>query len=423
MFEGTMEELDSEIGNFGQRMSEKRLERREVEGKLNSIKKEEKSLQNRHNDVDKKRVVAIQQKEKENECKKKRADKIRAITQQMNITIPEELGETPEDINKILEDIQGVLTTEQTKINETISQHDSEDQERQTKIDQLRVEVTKLQESVVTLTKQKKAYEKESEQNEKKILEIEKSTQQLKVVTAKLKETEDCYEETSSKFNQEELRQTINNDKETIKKLETQFRKVDERLTFLNSISKLVAELNLKEAELENREKEVLRVKSKHSGNFRKIFEEGKVVEANFQRHVKVTYEKSRRQIKEYNNKINALKMKEQRFEIKRKSLKDELQKAEKELEDCKENIFEKCRATPYEELLTKSKTLLSKYQLELGAQKSAEVFYKQYLQKIEDEPYCPLCQKDMTTSEVSTHYFTILKYLFTSLRFNRPLV
>ncbi|XP_073838783.1 DNA repair protein rad50 [Musca autumnalis] len=402
MFEGTLEELDTEIGNFGQRMSEKRLERREVEGKLNSIKKEEKSLQNRHNDVDKKHGLAIQQKQKENDCKEKRADKIKALAQQMNLTIPEVLGENEEEINKILEDIQGVLNTEQTKINETISQHDAEDQERQTKIDQLRVEVTKLQESVVTLNKQKKAYEKETEQNEKKILEIEKSTQQLKVVTAKLKETEDCYEETSAKFNQNELREQIQADKGAIKDLETRFRKVDERLTFLNSISKLVAELNLKEQELDNREKEVQRVKSKHSGNFRKIFEEGKVVEANYQRHVKVSYEKAKRQIKEYNNKINALKLKEQRFEIKRKSLKEEMQKAEKELEDCKETIFEKCRNTPYEELLTKSKTLLSKHQLELGAQKSAELFYKQYLQKIEDEPYCPLCQKDMTTTEAS---------------------
>ncbi|XP_013113614.2 DNA repair protein RAD50 [Stomoxys calcitrans] len=402
MFEGTLEELDSEIGNFGQKMTEKRTERREMEGKLNSVKKEEKSLQNRHNDVDKKRVVAIQQKQKEDDAKKKRADKLKAIGQQMNITIPEDLGDTTEEVAKILEEIKGVLATEQGKINETISQHDAEDQEIQTKIDQLRVEVAKLQESVGNLTKQKKAYEKESEQTEKKILEIEKSTQQLKVVSAKLKETEDCYEETSSKFNQEELRENIKKDKEAIKKLDADFRSVDERLTFLNSISKLVAELNLKEQELENREQEVRKVKSKHSGNFRKIFEEGKVVESNFQRHVKVTYEKSRRHIKELNNKINGLKLKEQRFEIKRKTLKDELQKAEKELEDCKETIFEKCRSTPYEELLTRSKTLLSKHQLELGAQKSAEAFYKQYLQKIEDEPYCPLCQKDMTTSEAS---------------------
>lgn len=383
-------------------MSEKRIERREFEEKLGTLKLEEKSLQNRHNDLDKKRVVTQQQRHKEEDCKQKRADKFKTLCQQIKIPITIDLMKSIDEIAELLDDIQSVLTSEQCKIAETISQHDKEDQDRQTKIDQLREEITKMQESVTSLQKQKVSYEKESEQNEKNILIVEKSTQQLKVVTTKLKETEECYEDALTKFNQDEFRDSIKIDKENIKKLEDQFRKIDERLTFLNSISKLVAEINLKEKELEKREQEVRRVKSKHSENFRKVFEAGRTVDTNFQRHLKVSYENSRIKIKGFNDKLNSLKLKQQSFEIKRKTLKDDLQKSEKDLEDCKETIFEKCHSTPYDELLTKSKAAVSKYQLEHGAQKSAEVFYKQYLQKIDEDPYCPLCQKCMTAHEVS---------------------
>ncbi|XP_023303627.2 DNA repair protein RAD50 [Lucilia cuprina] len=402
LFEGTMEELDNEISSFQQRIAEKRMERKEVEEKLKGQRLEEKGLQHKHNEIDKKRVVIQQQKQKEQDCKQKRADKLKALCQELNIPIEFDLMNSVNEITELLEEIQAFLAAEHCKISETVTQHDKEDQERQTKIDQLRVELTKLQESVATMQKQKKAYEKESEQVERNILQTEKATQQLKVVNEKLKETEQCYEESLAKFNQNEFRESLKNDKETIKKLETQFRKVDERLTFLNSISKLVAELSIKEKELEKREEEMRKVKSKHSDNFRKVFEEGRTIETNFQRHLKASYEKSRIKIKEYNEKLNSMKLKHQRIEIKRKNLKDDLQKCEKELEDCKEKIFEKCHSTPYEEMLAKSKASVSKYQLEHGAQKSAEVFYKNYLQKIDEEPYCPLCQKCMDTEEAS---------------------
>ncbi|TMW39329.1 hypothetical protein DOY81_015592 [Sarcophaga bullata] len=110
----------------------------------------------------------------------------------------------------------------------------------------------------------------------------------------------------------------------------------------------------MKEKELEKREQDVRRVKSKHSDNFTKVFEEGRVIESNYHRHLKASYEKSRLKIKDYNEKLNALKLKQHSIEIKRKNLKEALQKSEKELEDCKETIFQQCHSTPYEELLIK---------------------------------------------------------------------
>uniref|UniRef100_A0A1A9WRR6 Zinc-hook domain-containing protein n=1 Tax=Glossina brevipalpis TaxID=37001 RepID=A0A1A9WRR6_9MUSC len=401
---GSLEELDVEISSFHQRMSEQQMEKKQTEHKLNALNKESNELIQHRNDADKRRVLLIEQSEKENNCKLKRNEMIKALCEKLKIPITVNLMKDSQNLVELFEDVQNSLDNKQCKIAETLHHHDQEDQNRQTIIDQLRVEITKYKESVAALKKQMQTYERESQQNEKKILEIEKATQQLRELTKKLEDTEKAYESALIKFNQDKLKDTIQTDKNRIKETEEQFRQVDGRLTFLNSITKLTAEISLKEREMEKREQEVRRVKSKHSDNFGKVFNRSENIETNYKRHLQNSYEKFKNQVKEYTNKMNELKLKEQTFELKRKTLKEDIQKSKKELEDNKEMIYEKCHDTSYEELLTKSKTLLNSYQLELGAQKSAEALYKKYLQQIEEEskPYCPLCNKGMSSDEAS---------------------
>lgn len=212
---------------------------------------------------------------------------------------------------------------------------------------------------------------------EKKLNEIEVSSNRLKEITAKIEQITKYFEECSANLKQDEIKQSIADGKVKVATLQDQFRKVDERLTFLNSISKLTAEIALKEKEREKREQEVRRVKSKHSDNLKKVFENP--VESNFRRSIQVAYENLRRQIKDLNKKENALKLKEQSLEIKRKNIKDDLTRSEKELEESKEKIYEKCHSTPFEDLLNKCKESVSKLQLEHGALRSAEAMYKRY--------------------------------------------
>uniref|UniRef100_A0A1B0FGD5 Rad50/SbcC-type AAA domain-containing protein n=1 Tax=Glossina morsitans morsitans TaxID=37546 RepID=A0A1B0FGD5_GLOMM len=381
-FAGSLEELDAEISSFHQRMSEQQIEKEQAEHKLNVLNKQSNDLVKRRNDADKRRVLLIEQSEKEKNCKLKRNEMIKALCEKLKITITVNLMKDSRNLIELLEGVHNALENQQSQIAKTINQHDEEDKGRQTIVDQLRVEITKLKESVATLKKQMQSYERELQQNDKKIFEVEKAAQQLKEITKQLKETEVAYESALAKFNQSKFKDKIQNDKDQIKEMEEQFRQVDERLTFLNSISKLTAEIGLKEKEMAKREQEVRRVKSKHSDNFGKVFNRDEHIEANFKRHLQTSYEKLKTQVKEYTNKMNELKLKEQTFELKRKSLKEDIQKGKKELEDGKEVIYEKCHDTPYEELLTKSKALLNSYQLELGAQKSAEALYKNKLKK-----------------------------------------
>lgn len=88
-------------------------------------------------------------------------------------------------------------------------------------------------------------------------------------------------------------------------------------------------------------------------------------------------YDKLNREIKDLNEKANAQKFKEQSYEIKRKNLIGDIARMEKELKESEELIFQKCRSTPYDELLDRSKVAITKLQFDHGALKSAEALYK----------------------------------------------
>jgi len=88
-------------------------------------------------------------------------------------------------------------------------------------------------------------------------------------------------------------------------------------------------------------------------------------------------YDRLRREIQDLNEKANSQKLKEQSHEIKRKNLIVEISRMEKELKESEELIFQKCRSTPYDDLLERSKTAISKLQFDHGALKSAEALYK----------------------------------------------
>jgi len=140
-------------------------------------------------------------------------------------------------------------------------------------------------------------------------------------------------------------------------------------------MAKMVAEISLKQKELEKRNQEVHRVRSRHADNFGKFFKEP--INSNYRRSMQGAYDRLRREIQDLNEKANSQKLKEQSHEIKRKNLIVEISRMEKELKESEELIFQKCRSTPYDDLLERSKTAISKLQFDHGALKSAEALYK----------------------------------------------
>ncbi|XP_004517595.1 DNA repair protein RAD50 [Ceratitis capitata] len=399
-FEGSREELEQEISDFGQKMLEKRQRRNVLDKKVNDLKQEEKTFQKRFTDLDKRRILLMQQRQKEQECISKRAEQLKELCQNLGITLTEDLEFQPESVPVVLERIENSLMNKECSIAESIAQNDKEDSERQREIDIQRVELTKVEEGIVTHEKQKNQNEKELESIMKEIAEIESSARRIKILSDNIDRLIKMMDEMNGKCNQETMRTDIAENKARIGKLQEQFRELDERLTKLNMMSKLMAEITLKQKELEKKEQDVRRVKGKHADNFKKLL--SRPVESNYRRAIQLCGDKLRDTIKELNAKSNKLQLEQQSCEIKRKNLKSELLKLEKELEESKEKVYEACHAASYEDTLAKSKATMAKYQSEHGALLSAEAMYKRYIEKVTEEPCCPLCHKDMTENEAS---------------------
>ncbi|XP_037948958.1 DNA repair protein RAD50-like [Teleopsis dalmanni] len=398
IFEGDIDDIEREMKLFDKKMMDKNTERRDLERNLNELKQKDKHLQTKFIDLEKKRCMLIQQRQKEQEGISKRANKMKDLCNELAIPLNTDLEEYIECVPDVLEKIENNLLDQQRHITETTNKHDTEDQKLQTNIDTMRVDLTKLEETAVTMKKQLMQHETEKRDSERKIEEIEVSATRLKQITSEVDRLTESYKSTCKNHNQDELKAKIANGKLKATKLQGMFSKIDEQLTFLNSISNVMAEITIKEKELEKREQEVRRVKNKHVENFKKVF--NRSIESNFRRSLQQVYENLRQDIKDLNEKCNNLKLKDQSFEIERKNVKEELGRFEKELEENKEIIYEKCYATPFEELLAKCKENVNKNQLELGSLKSAEAMYKRYIEKISENPCCPLCHKDMSNNE-----------------------
>ncbi|XP_016953559.2 DNA repair protein RAD50 [Drosophila biarmipes] len=397
-FKGSLIELEQEINNFDQRMTEMQQQRREAEHSLSQLKKSSASEQEKLSTQDRKHCLAKQRYQSEQTCRTELLKRVKDFCLDLQIPIAGDLAEQPGKLEKVMQDIEEMLLSKHCEITEIVEQNDKADRSRQAKIDGLRIELTKSEQSVTAQEKQKEASKRESETLDAEIKKIETSMQELKSLEKEIGEVNELYESATKDLDQQAMKEVISCKKASIAEKQTLFKKLDEQLTFLGSMAKLVAEISLKQKELEKKNQEVHRVRSRHADNFGKFFKEP--IDSNYRRSMQGAYDKLRREIQELNEKANSQKLKEQSHEIKRKNLIGEISRMEKELKESEELVFQKCRSTPYDDLLERSKTAISKLQFDHGALKSAEALYKKYIQKIDEEPCCPLCHHDMSSDE-----------------------
>ncbi|XP_016990537.1 DNA repair protein RAD50 [Drosophila rhopaloa] len=397
-FEGSLVELELEISNFDQRMSEMRQQRTEAEQNVSQLKKSSATEQDKLGKLDKKHCLAKERYQSEQTCRTQLLKRIKDFCRELQMPIDGNLLEEPEKLVEVLQDIEAMILSKHCEIAEIVEQNDNADRSRQAKIDELRIELTKSEQSVMAQEKQRETSKREGESLRVDIKKIEGSMQELKKLEKEIADVNELYESATKDLDQQAMKEVISRKKSSIAEKQLLFKKLDEQLTFLGSMAKLVAEISLKQKELEKRNQEVHRVRNRHADNFGKFFKEP--INSNYRRSVQGAYEKLRHEINDLNEKANTQKLREQSFEIKRKNLIGEISRMEKDLKESEELIFQKCRSTPYEDLLERSKTVISKLQFEHGALKSSEALYKKYIQKIGEEPCCPLCHHNMSGDE-----------------------
>lgn len=217
---------------------------------------------------------------------------------------------------------------------------------------------------------------KEKKVNELKIVDIEKSAQRLESLTTEIEEINKCYKNLVESVNLDEIKNNITGKREECKRLQTQLDTVDKQMVLLNSIANITAELLVKENQLDARETEMKKLKSKHSENLKRLLNNA-VCESNFKRRIHAVYQNAQRDIADTNKAVSLKENLVTTLTMTRKNQRDELKRMEKELADIEEKIYEHCHSTPFQEVLERVKENVAKYQLDHGALNASDVLYK----------------------------------------------
>lgn len=380
IYQGSLDELNDEIINYKNRMALKFEKENDLDKRINTLHQEQNALLQKNGKIEKKLIIVTQNLKTLKENKMEFGKLLEDILSKLKMSkdnMPNVLTAPANILSKQLDDICKAMVQEQQQIGESNQQYDRDDQKYQNDIDKLRVDLAKVHEAIKLLLKQKSTCELELKQNARKLLDSEAANSELLAVTEQIKKAEIDNAAKEDEIEQLHLKETIDNEKQIIKKLDEEFNQVDQRLAELNAISKVLAQIELMQNDLEKRQQDIRRLKFKHSDSLKRILVDKLPLQLNCKQRILAINEELKIQNKELSDKMAKSKYQQQKLQMQRKSLLDDIKKSKKLLEESEEIIYEKCRSTPYEELLNKSKLLISNYQLELGSQKSAEALYK----------------------------------------------
>lgn len=369
--------LEQEIITLAERTAIKRDEQQDVEKKLKTLMEDEANLNEKLTNLEKERILVKQQFEQYNACKEKYSNMVRSLCISLRILYTESTLNSSLGLEALSEDITAAITMEQMKINGFIKDTEDEDNSKQQQIDKIRGDLIKVQENMVNLNNQLVSCNKEYEENNDKLQELAATRVSLEQLGASIRRIEMVIEELNGKFPQDEIKNRISATKAQITSLEEQFNTIDQQLTYLNSINKLLAEIGLKEEEQNRRKLEITRLQRKHSSKLKLIFPRSEVVYDNLKYQLQQTNEKYEGKIQETNRKILEDEVKRQQLELKRTHCKEEIAKDRNDIEKFTEYIYNQCHNVPYEEALLKCQATVNSIQMELTTQQSADIFCK----------------------------------------------
>ncbi|XP_055588260.1 DNA repair protein RAD50 [Uranotaenia lowii] len=401
LWEGSTVELEIELRTFRQSMESKQGELRQAEKDLVTLKGQERTLQIKVQELESKRVQLVTKRGQEQELNGDRAKKIVEICQRLKLPAEGdyEFGGV-EEIEGALKAIKHGIRSEETEVETLRKAHDEADHKAQNAIDKLREEKTKLESDIAMKGSMMGDFAREKAKVQSEIATIQRSAETLKKLLDEIDKMEKEYEHQKANSNVDALKQELAEKKIKRETLQSKMDKTEEQISALDAVAAKATELSLKEGQLNGRESEFRRIKNKHSDNLKRLFP-GKTIESNYKRTVQDLYDDLQRQIKHLNDSTRKSQAVVTEMETTRRSLKRDLDRMEKELTDNKDKIYSACQGKPFDEVLAKLKEKISKANLEHGEARSAEVLYKKYRSRIEDDKCCPLCHKEMNGSEV----------------------
>ena len=397
---GNITELEEKLSNFRKTQQMNVIELKEMEKQQREVIAREKVLQEKINDSKVKLNMFFNQRQQEQDLLSNRFIEIKKLCVKLNIEYDADHDcDSDVKLDSIFEEIKCGIADIEEQFNKIRVQEDEKEKNFQRQIDKLREEKTAHETNLVAQQNRLSKLKNDRSAFKTDIAGIEASMPMLNDLCDQIDIAEielENYEKQNKVEVFEEKRIVLEVEKDEI---DSKLTTLDRDIEYLQSVSKITGELEIKERELEKDSNDLERTRNKNIGNLQILFK-NKEIEKNYNRSVQSCHEKLEQEIKLLNKSLNDTKMASNRLQTQRKHLKDQHKSKESELTEIKDKIDELCEGQNYNEVLSKSKDKLSKSQMDLGYLKSSEQTFNHYVQEIVKDPCCPLCHKDLDGTE-----------------------
>lgn len=358
-----------------------------------NINKQEMDLQGKH-------AALAKECEHEQDLYSKRAKLIKKLCTDLNIELTFDVENDNNRAFGLITNIKEKLEAEKNRIADMIKDYEKVDAEQEQTIRGFREEEVRINSENRSIQSQLIELGGELKKQKESIENIEKNREQLRDMNRKSASLKTALEGFEKHTQVPELEQGLVTNKVERDKLKEEVENLDEQIQDLNSFATIMADVKGKEQHVAMRKVDERRIRNKHHESLKKIFPDDEI-NSNFKRRVESEGQKLR-------SESNRLEAVHKRRESNALTLKNNLrnkkqQKADAEAERNRldGDIERLCENESFEEVLAQAREETDKFKMEYSSLKSSEMFYKKYIKRVDDQPCCPLCHKDLNRHEV----------------------
>lgn len=402
--EGTIEELEVQIANFIKDQNIKKKNMQALEAESARLEKDEREKHSLVLSLKSKQETTIDKIQKMQDLNGDRYEKVKNICSKLKIAFSEDFDQSvnTQELCITLNDVKRSVDEEDNNLNLLKAEVDAEDQNYQKKIDKLRDERTKLETNVTTHSQSIKSLNENCIKVNTEIQNSEASIPMLNQLKPKIERAQKKLNDLNDANNIDEMKEQQDILETEKIELEENLSLIEKDIDILQSASKIIGELELKQNDLLKDQKEYDRIKNKLATGFKTLFH-NQTVDGNFRSKIQTKKDQLENEIKSIKDQLQTVQRETDRMQDQRVHLRKQEQNKDSEIRKIERDIDDACNGNEYVSYLASQKEKVSKHNMELAVLESSKNTYQDYIHKIDDTPCCPLCHKGFEDNEGDT--------------------
>ncbi|GBP22396.1 DNA repair protein RAD50 [Eumeta japonica] len=395
IYEGTTEELQETIKNYGTQVKQKRKELDESQRNVFQFNRDEQKTADKMSSNDDKYKELMMLERQNQEKIDNRKALIIDTANLSEITVNE--IESKEDVVKAINTINQKIKSLHRDLDQRKSEADTEEKKLQQLVDQSRDALARHKQKIVSKESEIKSTKKEMSKIEKDIADAKESMTRLDSIQQKLEAAEAEYETEASKLNIEESQKEINDDEKLMEQYDEEMESLNEKITKLQKLTEKVKEKDLKEEALKTKEKQFNVLINKHKSTLTDLL--GKMPEKDFAVTVNKFDRQKRTEVDALKKSIKEKDLQVTSLETEIKHVRELLKGRREELTAAEDQLYKACGTQSYDATLAKLNASVEKLQDDQNTLQSSIFIITKYKKQLEENNSCPLCNRGFDTN------------------------